>query len=759
MLPGERDRPIRLWDARRNLAPSRGIPTGSNSVAFSPDGTRLLSGSADKTLKLWDVATGQSVRTFEGHSGWSVDSVAFSPDGTRIVSAELGQDAQAVGCRHRTVDPHLRGTYRRRCSVAFSPDGTRLLSGDVRGALKLWDAFGGRLLRTFEGHSGWVPSVGFSPDGRRVVSGSLDTTMRIWDAETGAQLAMLVGGRDGQWLALTPTGFFASSPSAYGLLAIAQGLDVTTIDQVHQSLFNPDLVREALAGDPGGEVQEAAKVINLEKVLDSGPAPSVAIASPCRRQPVCRRPRRRSTARIEDRGKGVGRIEWRVNGITAAVAAKPEGDGPVYTITRQLALDPGDNTIEVVAYNGSNLLASLPARTTVKFTGPADKMRPKLHILAIGINKYVDKGWTPPGSTTNFFFEPLDLAVKDAKAFAASMKKAAAGLYDEVLVTEVLDQDATRENLAKIVDKVAASIHPRDTFILFAAAHGYSKDERPLLSDPAGLPGRHHPEALANRAIGQDQLQDWLANRIKAKNALILLDTCEFGALIAGHARSRTDAGLRGSRRTSARGDRPPGADGGRRGPVRPGRRDRCVRREARPLHLGRARRAAQRRQQRQWPDRAQRACQPRAKRHPENRVRQGRQRQGCDLRGGLGQAVGALRLTRRGLCGRATPAVAHQALARETFEEGQQYASQASLPGRSKHIRKRQVRGTEVERGRSPPDLLRRVLRERPVNQCHFLPRSSAPLILSPRPYPTLEVAAQVYPSSGADNLLQGRE
>ena len=52
----------------------------------------------------------------------------------------------------------------------------------------------------------------------------------------------------------------------------------------------------------------------------------------------------------------------------------------------------------MVAYNGPNLLASLPARTTVKFTGPADKTKPKLHILAIGINDYVDQGWTPPGS-------------------------------------------------------------------------------------------------------------------------------------------------------------------------------------------------------------------------------------------------------------------------------------------------------------------------------------------------------------------------
>ena len=67
--------------------------------------------------------------------------------------------------------------------------------------------------------------------------------------------------------------------------------------------------------------------------------------------------------------------------------------------------------------------------------------------------------------------------MKDAKAFAADMEKAAAGLYDGVRITLAFDLDATRDNLAKLVDKIAARIHPRDTFILFAAAHGYSVKE------------------------------------------------------------------------------------------------------------------------------------------------------------------------------------------------------------------------------------------------------------------------------------------
>jgi uncharacterized caspase-like protein len=217
--------------------------------------------------------------------------------------------------------------------------------------------------------------------------------------------------------------------------------------------------------------------------------------------------------------------------VTAAVVSKPEGDASAYTISRDLALEPGDNTLEVVAYNGSNLLASLPAHTTVDFASSADNGKPHLHILAIGINAYADRG-------SPLRFGPLGLAVKDAKAFGESMKTAARGLYGEIRVTLVLDGDATRSNLDDIVTKIAREVQPRDSFILFAAGHGTSEDGRFYFIPQDYQSGPGH---LARGAIGQDRLQDWLANRINAKRAIILLDTCESGALVAGHARSRAD--------------------------------------------------------------------------------------------------------------------------------------------------------------------------------------------------------------------------
>jgi uncharacterized caspase-like protein len=295
-------------------------------------------------------------------------------------------------------------------------------------------------------------------------------------------------------------------------------------------------VREKLAGDPTGEVLASAKNINLNQILASGPAPEVAIVTPARGSSSSRA-LIDVEVRLTDKGKGVGHIEFRVNGITAAVLERPEGPGPESAVKRQVALDAGENVIEVVAYNASNLLASLSTRTTVRYTGPADTAQPRLHVLAIGINDYTDPGVEGfPG------FGPLHLAVKDAEALAAELKLAAKGYYvDGPNVVVLSDSKATRDGIAAEIARMEHDVQPRDTFILFAAGHGITRDGRFYLI-PHNYIGGAHRKMLERGAIGQDEFQDWLANRIKAKRALVLLDTCESGGLIAGHLRSRTDA-------------------------------------------------------------------------------------------------------------------------------------------------------------------------------------------------------------------------
>ncbi len=149
------------------------------SAAFSPDGFRVVTASADKTARVWDAATGAVLATLSGHGDW-VNSAAFSPDGSRVVTASFDNTARVWDAATGAVLATLSGHRDRVVSAVFSRDGTHIVTASADDTARVWDAITGAALATLWGHANQVVSAAFSPNGSGVVTASVDGTVRLW---------------------------------------------------------------------------------------------------------------------------------------------------------------------------------------------------------------------------------------------------------------------------------------------------------------------------------------------------------------------------------------------------------------------------------------------------------------------------------------------------------------------------------------------------------------------------------------------------
>ncbi|MEU0929062.1 nSTAND1 domain-containing NTPase [Streptomyces malaysiensis] len=194
LATGSNDKTVRLWNAdtgkpRRTLT---GHTATVYSVAFSPDGKTLATGDFDGTVRLWNAGTGKPRRTLV-NDGYPVYSVAFSPDGKTLATGSFDKTVRLwnadTGKPRRTLTGHT-GTVH---SVTFSRDGRTLATASSDKTVRLWNTDTGKPRRTLTGHTGTVYSVAFSPDGKTLATGSFDKTVRLWDMDTRKSHHILVG--------------------------------------------------------------------------------------------------------------------------------------------------------------------------------------------------------------------------------------------------------------------------------------------------------------------------------------------------------------------------------------------------------------------------------------------------------------------------------------------------------------------------------------------------------------------------------------
>lgn len=309
-LSGSQDKTVKIWDvdAGQEIRTLREDSYLVRSVAFSPDGRRALSAGTilysvnplkyDYIVKVWDVASGQEIRTLHGHKSSYSESHAFSPDGRlalfdshdkkalKVLDISSGKEVQilrgyisfdshafssdgrlilfaqgdgtiqvwdlASGREIRTLRGHekrtLRGGENWVTSLAFSSDGRLAISGSSDGEVKVWDVASGQEIRVLRGHENWITSLAFSPDRRLAISGSYDGTVRVWDVASGQELTQLVGFDGGEWVAIMPEGYYAASLRGHEFLNVRWKNSVYSINQFYDIFYRPDIVEQKLKG-------------------------------------------------------------------------------------------------------------------------------------------------------------------------------------------------------------------------------------------------------------------------------------------------------------------------------------------------------------------------------------------------------------------------------------------------------------------------------------------------------------------------------
>jgi WD40 repeat protein len=211
------------------------------SVVISPDGNTFVSDSSGNCSQLWNLHTGELIRTFSGHSG-AVYCVAINPNGTILASGSSDQQIKLWNLENGQKISTLKGHSFLIRSLAFSPDGETLASGSQDNIIKLWNLKKGQEIRTLIGHSYSVWSVAISPDGNTLVSGSYDNTIKVWNLKTRQEIRTLIGHSQSVFsVVISPDGQIIASGSGDNTIKLwnlKTGQQIRTLTGHSQLVFS-----------------------------------------------------------------------------------------------------------------------------------------------------------------------------------------------------------------------------------------------------------------------------------------------------------------------------------------------------------------------------------------------------------------------------------------------------------------------------------------------------------------------------------------
>ena len=458
------------------------------------------------------------------------------------------QKNQCPGCRDRQGLTEIRrfsGGPR-----AFS-GWEKILFSDTS-LFKIWDIETAREVRIFEGKTPFFYSslflwsgAKFSPDGKRMVSFSRDASIRVWDVESGEEIIVMTAFEDGEWLAITPEGYYNSSPNGHKYLNVMMGESKYTAESFYDVFYRPDIVAAKLQGQ---DIKDLITITMQDAIKSPPPVVEISpisssLASP--KAKVC--------YNVKSTGGGVGEVRLFHNGkliesdgyykeasktsekiqlasLTSnkiyedmrSVKIKEKAElspvttkskGEVFNDCKEIEAVSGENEISVTAFNKDNTVQGY--MQTAKFNSTIKQEDANLYILSVGIDQYKD-------STIN-----LKYAVKDSKDIKERILKQAETLYKPQNIHHMIlsDKDATKQNIISKINELSKLIKPTDSFILFVAGHGILLQNQYYM-----LTSEYDGKANESAMISSNEIVE-MSKKIKSLSQLFIFDTCHAGGV------------------------------------------------------------------------------------------------------------------------------------------------------------------------------------------------------------------------------------
>lgn len=348
-----------------------------------------------------------------------------------------------------------------------------------------------------------------SIDGKYKASADIYTGVtQIKDSRTGKTIANFYAFTDGEWIVITPEGYYNTSPNGDKYLNVRIGNNVYGIENYREAFYRPDLVKLALSG---------RSLEGYRSIADAGTPPVVEIIDTPEKTD---KEEIKVTVKLTDTGSGIGDIRLYLNDTAVLVdsargvkiTAKP-GEKTIFK-TYTVKLLNGENVIKAVAFNGDNTMQSNPA--VHKVVASVGIKKPSMYAVVIGINEYKNPKLE------------LKYAVADAKLFAETIRQVAKPLFEKVEVKILTTkEETTKEHIKKTLESYRG-LNPEDVFVFYVASHGtVDEGEYFLITSNVGSLSTFR---LKEDALTQAELKELIAN-VPSTKKFIVIDTCNAGKL------------------------------------------------------------------------------------------------------------------------------------------------------------------------------------------------------------------------------------